>query len=685
MHPTPPKAKIQPYTHSQHNKQRIDNYFWLRERDSPDVLAYLQAENDYTKAVFEPYVALQNTIFEEIKGRIPPNEENPPFFKEGYWYYSKYVEGGEYPIYCRKKQNLEMPEEVTLDVNALSKIYTKYCAVIGASDSPDKSLLKFALDSVGRNNFTIRIKDLKTGDLLPDALEMASPGSVWGNDSKSIFYCKRHPETLREYQVWKHILGTPQTEDALIYEEKDETFSLHLHKTSSKKFLVIYCVSTTSSENLFYALDEPNAQVQSLLPRQANHEYVADHTEEGLFYIHTNKKVENFHLMICPDQAMGNFDAWEDFYYPPTSTYLESFDVFSDFIVLQTRANASTQIEIIDKKGSYNHAITFNDSVYMVQNAGHAMYHTDNIRIIYTSLTTQITYYDYYPAAKELKMIKQTEIPGGHNPSNYKSERIWVSANDGAAIPVSLVYHKDTPVNNGTAPLLQYGYGSYGISMDAYFSPSRLSLLDRGFVFAIAHIRGGQELGRAWYEAGRQKHKRNTFTDFIACSKHLITHGYAHPEKLFAMGGSAGGLLMGAIANMAPNLYKGIIAQVPFLDVVTTMFDDTLPLTTGEYDEWGNPNIPDDFDYILSYSPYDNVEAKNYPAIFVLTGYHDSQVQYWEPAKWVAKLRAAKTDQNLILLYTDMEAGHGGASGRYKPLAEIAKIYTFLLMQLNYK
>ena len=659
-----------------HGHQRQDPYYWMNDRENQEVIDYLNAENTYLKEVMKPTEGLQKQLFEEMKGRIKEQDESVPYFKSGYFWYSRFEKGSEYPVYCRKFGRIEAAEEIILDVNILAE-GKSYFQVGQATCSTNQQLLAFAADEVGRRIYTIHFKNLATQEILKDQIPGVTGNFVWAADQQSIFYSKQDPETLRSYQIFKHILGTPTTQDLLIYEELDEEFSCMVHKTKSEKFILIHSESTISSEVRFIQADQPTASPQMLQPRIAHLEYAADHYGD-YFYIRTNDQAQNFKLVKAPI-ANPRRENWIDVVPDRPEVLLEDFDLFSKYLVTQERSNGLTQIRIQPWVGE-GHSLAFEDETYTAYVGTNPEFDTDVLRFGYNSLVSPSSIYDYHMVTRQKSLLKQQEVVGGHEPSDYHSERIWAKAADGVLVPISLVYQKSTFSKTGKNPVLLYAYGSYGYSMDAYFSSNRLSLLQRGFVFAIAHIRGGEDLGRVWYEDGKLLKKKNTFTDFIACAEHLVQQEYTSPAHLYAMGGSAGGLLMGAVINMRPDLFNGVIANVPFVDVVTTMLDESIPLTTGEFQEWGNPKDKEFYDYMLSYSPYDNVTAKVYPNLLVTSGLHDSQVQYWEPTKWVAKLRNLKTDQNLVLLFTNMEAGHGGASGRFNPLKEIALEYAFLLL-----
>jgi len=671
-----PKAKKIAQLLETHGHQRTDNYYWMRDRENPEVIEYLNAENEYLKTNLKSTEEFQEKLFQEMKGRIKEDDESVPYRKSGYFWYIKYETGGEYPLYCRKKGNLEAPEEIFLDVNRLAE-GKSYYQVSGTAATSDLKTLAFAADEVGRRIYEIHFKDLETGNILSDHIPAITGNFAWAADNQTLFYSKQDPETLRSYQIYSHKLGTSTESDIMIYEEKDEEFSCVVHKTKSEKFILIHSESTISSEMRFLEAANPTGEFTLLQPRIPHLEYAADHYQDH-FWIRTNLEAQNFKLVKAPIAA-PQMENWEDVIPHRETVLLEDFDIFSDFLVVQERTNGLCKINIKPWDGTPSHSLEFDDETYTAWISTNPEYDTTILRFGYNSLVTPASTFDYHMVTKEKTLLKQQEIVGGYETSEYTSARVWAKASDGVMVPISLVYKIDKFSPDGSNPLLLYSYGSYGYSMDAYFSSSRLSLLDRGFVFAIAHIRGGEDLGRGWYEDGKMLKKRNTFTDYISCAEHLIAEKYTSPDHLYAMGGSAGGLLMGAVMNLRPDLFNGLIAAVPFVDVVTTMLDESIPLTTGEFQEWGNPKDKEYYEYMLSYSPYDNVEAKDYPNLLITSGLHDSQVQYWEPTKWVAKLRELKTDSKLLFLHTNMEAGHGGASGRFNSLKEMALEYTFLL------
>ncbi len=684
--PTPPIAPVKKVANQLHGHEWEDNYHWMRLSDEqknaqePDaqtqeVLNYLNAENTYREAVMAHTKKLEETLFEEIKGRIKQTDMSVPYKENGYFYITRYEEGKEYPIYSRKKESLEAQEEIMLNVNDLARDFAYY-AVGGLAVSPDNTMLAYSEDTVSRRQYTIRLVHLVSHTLATDVIPNTTGSVVWANDNKTIFYTKKDA-ALRSFQIYRHTLGTPVSADVLVFHEEDETFSTYIYKTKSKKYLVIGSAATLSQEYRILEADNPTGTFRMFQERERKLEYDISHYGDK-WYIRTNKDgAENFKIMATSENATQK-EHWQDVMpYNPT-VFIEGISLFQEFMVIEERREGITQINIQPWNGKGGHSIAFGEASFTAGLDINPDFETDLLRISYTSLTTPNTTYDYSVSQKKLIVRKQQEVLGGFDAANYVSERKLVKARDGEWVPMSIVYKKGFPID-GTGPVFLYGYGSYGYSMDPYFSSSRLSLLDRGFAFAIAHIRGGQEMGRKWYEDGKFLKKKNTFTDFIDCGDYLVREKYAAKDQLYAHGGSAGGLLMGAVVNLRPDLWKGILAAVPFVDVINTMLDESIPLTTGEFDEWGNPKDKEYFEYMMSYSPYDNVEAKAYPAMLVTTGYWDSQVQYWEPAKWVAKLRAYKTDSNPLLMYCNMETGHGGASGRFRRLRETAMEYAFLL------
>lgn len=676
---TAPTVEIKPKEIITHNHTRIDNYYWLNDPENPDVIAYLNAENEYLDKVMLPIKPLQEKLFEEMKGRIKEQDESVPVKDGEYFYYVKYVEGGEYPVYCRKKGNLDAAEEILLDGNEMGK-GKKYFSIGGYEITDNDEIIAYGVDTVSRRNYTVRFKNLKTGQIYKDQIKNTEGGSyAWAADNKTFFYILRDQKTLLGYQVWRHILGTDVKTDVLVYEETDNQYYMGLYRMKSKKYIAIGSDHNgISSEYQLLEAANPTGEFKTFLPRERGHEYDIEHFEDT-FYIKTNiDNAFNFKLMEVNECETSDISKWKTVIEHLPEVYLEGIEVFKNHLVVQEKNQGLSQLRIINHSTKAEHYLNFGEPAYDANIGSNPSFNTNVLRYSYTSLTTPNSTFDYDMNAQTKELKKQQTVLGGFDKENYVSERVFVTVRDGAKVPVSIVYRKGTKLD-GTAPLLQYSYGSYGYSTDATFGSSRLSLLDRGFVYAIAHIRGGQEMGREWYENGKMFKKMNTFYDFIDCSDFLIKSKYCSPEKLFALGGSAGGLLMGAIINLRPDLYRGVVAAVPFVDVVTTMLDETIPLTTGEFEEWGNPKNKNSYEYMLSYSPYDNVEAKDYPNLLVTTGLHDSQVQYFEPAKWVAKLRTMKTDNNLLLMHTNMEAGHGGASGRFASLKEVAMEYAFII------
>jgi len=675
----PPDVNKIPKELTVHGDTRIDNYFWLNERENPEVIKYLEEENEYTKSVLKPVEKFQEDLFQEMKSRIKETDQSVPYKKNGYFYYTRYEEGKEYPIYCRKKSSLDAKEEIMLDVNVMAEGY-EYFRISGLSVSPDNKLLSFGVDTVSRRKYTIHVKNLESGEIYKDEIPVTTAYAAWANDNKTFFYTKKDDETLRSNKICKHVLGTDYKADKEIFSEDDETFDASVWKTKSGKYIMIGSFSTMSEEYQFLDADNPSGEFKIIQERERGLEYSVSHFGE-YFYITTNLDAQNFRLMRTPINKTSK-ENWEEVIAHREDVFLEGIELFKDFLVVEERAQGLTKLRIINWETKQEHYMDFEEDVYTAYISTNPEYSTDLLRFGYASMTTPNATFDYNMKTHEKELKKQQEVIGDFNSKNYETKRLWATADDGTKIPMSIVYKKGIKLD-GNNPALLYAYGSYGATMDPYFSTVRLSLLDRGFVYAIAHIRGGQYLGRQWYEDGKLLNKINTFTDFNDCAEFLIESKYTSSEKLFAMGGSAGGLLMGAIVNMQPELYKGVVAQVPFVDVVTTMLDESIPLTTGEFDEWGNPKEKEYYDYMLSYSPYDQVKAQDYPAMLVTTGLHDSQVQYWEPAKWVAKLRDMKTDDNILLLYTNMDAGHGGASGRFEALKEIALEYAFIFQQLG--
>jgi len=671
----PPVAKKRPHRLEKHEDVRVDNYYWMSDRNNPEVLAYLKAENDYLNDQFGRTDAIQVELFEEIKSRIKQTDVSVPYREGDYFYYWRYLDGLDYRIYCRKAVGSD-EEQIILNVNKISQNHD-YCDVLCLGLSTDEQILAYAVDTVGRRQYELNFRDLRTNTTLVDVVRDFTGNAVWANDNRTIFYGRQHPETLRSFQIWRHTLGEDVSCDELVYEENDNTFSCAVGKSRSKQYVLIGSYHTSTTEYRYLDAKTPKEALSVFRPRQRGHEYHIDHFRNR-FYMRTNLNAKNFRLLEL-DGPRQEMNEGRELVSHRDAVLFEEYELFRDYFVVQERINGLVSLRIRPWSGNADHAIEFPDAAYDVFiDDCNKLADTDMFRFGYSSLSTPESTYDYDMRTRRRTLLKCDEVLGGFNKNNYCTKRIYATADDGTRVPISLVSRKNTP-HDGTSPLLLYGYGSYGISMDASFSSARLSLLDRGFIFAIAHVRGGEELGRQWYNDGKLLKKKNTFTDFISCAEHLIAECYTASDKVFAMGGSAGGLLMGAILNMRPDLFHGVIAQVPFVDVVTTMLDKSIPLTTGEYDEWGDPEKEQYYGYIKSYSPYDNVLAKEYPNILVMTGIHDSQVQFWEPAKWVAKLRARKTDNNLLLFRTNMDAGHSGASGRYQRYRETALQYAFLL------
>lgn len=664
----------------EHGHTRIDNYYWLNDRENQKVIDYLNAENDYTEAVLADVKDLKNKLFNEIKGRMKQTDLSVPFKYNGYYYYNRFEEGKEYPIFCRKANDLTSQEEILLDANKMAEGKTYYQAG-GFEISPNNKILAYAEDTVGRRKYTIRFIDLESGNFLKDNILNTSGDIAWANDNKTVFYTTID-EALRPFKVFKHVLKQELSSDMEIFHETDATFNVNCYRSKSGQYVFIASSSTVSDEYHYIDADKVDEGIKTIQPRERGLEYSVEHYKEH-FYIRTNWNALNFKIMKTSVEKPSK-ENWQELIGHRENVLIEGFVLFSKFLAVLERTDALTKLHIYNWNDGSDHYIDFNEEVYATDFNVNRDMESDVLRFTYTSLTTPISVYDYNMNIKEKELLKIQEVIGNYDATQYQAERLWAEAEDGTKIPISLVYKKGMRKDTGN-PAVLYAYGSYGSSTDPYFSISRLSLLDRGFVYAIAHVRGGEEMGRQWYEDGKLLKKKNTFTDFIACADFLIKQKYSNSEELFAWGGSAGGLLVGAVANMRPDLFKGIIAQVPFVDVVTTMLDESIPLTTGEFDEWGNPKNKEFYDYMLSYSPYDNVEAKNYPNMLVTTGLHDSQVQYWEPAKWVAKLRDVKTDRNILLLKTNMDAGHGGASGRFKSIEETALNYAFIMKLLNIK
>ena len=676
MHKFPqdyPHPEKNPHRMEKFGETRVDDFYWMKDRENPKVIDFLNRENQYTERVMAPAKSLESTVFEELKSRVKEDESSTPVFERGYYYYARYEKGQQYPLYCRKKGTLQAAEEVLLNGPELAKNHTFYQST-GPNMSPNQEVMAYAEDTVGRRFFNIRFKNLRTGQILPDVIENVRANMVWAADNETIFYTEQHPETLRSEKVYRYSIKTHKKD--LIYFEKDETYSVQVYGSLSDKFIYISSFSTLTTEVQYLPADKPLDHFKVFNKRERGHEYSV--TDGGdMFYIVTNKNAKNYKLMTA---AIGHTESqhWKELIPHREDTYLQDVTVFKHHLVMDERQNGLTQIHITDHQGKNSYYIPFVDQSFMAGVGDNREFDSNVLRFEYESMRLPPSVFDINMVTHKQELRKTHEVPN-YDPHLYRTERIFVTARDGAKVPVSLIMKKDFKAD-GTAPMLIYGYGSYGANMDPWFNADIFSLVDRGFVFAKAHIRGGSEMGRDWYDHGRTLSKKNTFYDFIDCTDYLIKNDYANDKKVYAMGGSAGGLLMGAVMNMRPELYHGIVAQVPFVDVITTMLDDSIPLTTGEYDEWGNPNEKQYYDYIRTYSPYDNVHDAAYPNVLVTTGLHDSQVQYWEPAKWVSKLRQHNKGDSVILLKTDMESGHGGASGRFDQLKETATEYAFILM-----
>jgi oligopeptidase B len=675
--PNPPVAKVEPHYDTMHGQEMVDNYYWLRERDNPDVLAYIEAENAYADSVMMHTADLQEELYEEMVGRIKETDLSVPARKDDYFYYSRTEEGKQYSIYCRKKGSLDAPEEVLLDINELAE--GKEFASLGIYEiSPDHKLLAYGMDYTGSERFTVRIKNLETGEIYPDKIDSVAYSLAWANDNMTFFYTV-FDASWRPYRVYRHQLGQKTSGDVVIFEEDDPMFYVGLDRTRSGEYLLLGAGSQTSQEYHYLRTDNPMGRFKVIQPRTPKLEYAVEHHGDK-FYIVTNDNAINFKLVTAPVNRPGKAN-WTELIPHRDTVMLESISCFADFMAIFERAEGLRRIRIMDIATGNTHTIQMPEPVYAAYGGNNPEFTTDKLRFTYTSMVTPRTVYDYHLADRSLELKKQDEIGGGFESADYTTKRIWAEAPDGARVPISMVYRTST-ADSTPAPLYLYGYGSYGITMDPYFSSGRLTLLDRGFIFAIPHIRGSDAMGRPWYNAGRLLNKRNTFTDFIACAEHLIEEGYTTSDQLVIGGGSAGGLLVGAVTNMRPDLFEIVVAEVPFVDVMNTIMDSTMPLSVIEYDEWGNPYEKEYFDYMMSYSPYDNVTEQDYPHMLIMTGYNDTRVMYWEPAKWVAKLRAHKTDNNRLVLKVNM-AGHGGASGRYDALREQAFEYAFVLDVLN--
>lgn len=671
-----PIATKKPHQLEKHGDIRIDDYYWMNERENPEVIAYLEAENDYYQKSTAHTQKFQEDLFEEMKARIKEDDSSVPYLYNGYYYITRFEKNKDYPIYTRKKGSLGADEEILFDCNEMAK-GNAYFNLRGINISDDNKWVAFAIDTVSRREYVIQIKDLVSGEILPDKIEKTTGTSTWAADNKTLFYSRQDTETLRPEKIYRHIKGTDAQSDQMIYHEKDETFRTFVYRSKSKKYIIIGSGSTMTNEYQILKSDNPEGDFKIFQTRERGLEYSISHFGDS-FYMVTNKDgATNFKLMKTHEEQTSK-ENWQEVIPHRKDVLLEGIDIFKNFLVISERSNGLTQINIHPWNAPENsYYLPFPNETYTAFTTTNVDFDTNQLRFAFQSMATPASVMEINMDTKTQIVLKEQEVLGDFNKDNYEEVRLWATAQDGTKIPISVVYRKGIE-KNGKNPLLLYAYGSYGASMDPYFSSTRLSLLDRGFVYAIAHIRGGEELGRKWYENGKLLKKKNTFTDFIDCSRFLIEEKYTSPEHLYAEGGSAGGLLMGAVINMAPELYNGVIAQVPFVDVVTTMLDDSIPLTTGEYDEWGNPNEKTYYDYIKSYSPYDNVMTQDYPNLYISTGFHDSQVQYWEPAKWIAKIRALRTNNNQLFLDTNMDAGHGGASGRFESLKELAKEFAFL-------
>ncbi|HKV92779.1 MAG TPA: S9 family peptidase [Candidatus Angelobacter sp.] len=677
--PPPPVAKTVHTENHINGGDLVDNYHWLRDKSNPEVAKYLEAENAYTDGVMKPTAALQQKLYDEMVSHIKETDVNVPYREGGYFYYSRWEKGLQYPILARKKGNLETAEEITIDVNELAK--GQPFMSLGAYElSDDGNLAAYSTDNTGFRQYKLRVRDLRTGkdsEVIADKV-----GSVaWASDNKTLFYTVEEDKTKRQYRLYRHVIGSEAGKDDLIYEEKDERFNIGTGKTRSGKYIMLQIGSHTTSEQRYLDASNPNGEWKLIAPRQQDVEYYADdHGDQ--FLIRTNDKGRTFRLISAPISAPGK-ENWKEMVPVRPDVMLNNVDVFEDFYVLVERENGLPELTVVNFATGAKTRITYPEPVYTASPQINREYKTAKFRYAYQSLVTPASVFDYDVEKHTSTLLKQTEVPGGYDPSKYQSERVWATAKDGVKVPVSVVYRKDLKKADGSNPLYVYAYGSYGAILPVTFSSTRLSLLDRGVVMAYAHIRGGGDMGKPWHDAGRMMNKMNTFTDFIACTEYLVANKFGAKDKVAIEGGSAGGLLMGAVTNLRPDLFRVVVSHVPFVDVMNTMLDASLPLTVPEYEEWGNPNEKAAYDYMLKYSPYDNLKKGAYPALLVKTSFNDSQVMYWEPAKYVAKLRTLKTDKNVLLLKTNMAAGHGGASGRYEHLHEIAFDYAFMLAQLG--
>jgi oligopeptidase B len=676
--PRPPVAARRPHEVRSPHGTRVDDYYWLRDdtRRDPEVLDFLAGQNAYADAVLSATQALRDTLYAEMVARVQQDDSTVPYEKDGYWYYRRFESGKEYPIVARRRGSPDAPEEILLDANALAQGHAFHR--LGATEpSANAGLLAYTEDLVSRNQFTLRIKDLATGELLPDTIPNVQAGIAWANDNRTLYYVEKDPVTLLGVRVRRHTLGADPAADPVVYEEPDHSFYISVYKTKSERFVFIHLESTVATEERFAPAGDPGAPFAVFLPRERGHEYSAeDHGDR--FVVRTNWQARNFRLMEAPSASTADRATWRDLVPHRDDTLIEDVEAFRDFVAIAERSGGLRRIRVKSLGSGEEHFLASDEPAYVMTLETNPRQDTDELRYVYSSLTTPPTTYAYDMRTRERRLLKRQPVPGGFDPERYVTERLWATARDGARVPVSLLYRKGL-ARDGSAPLLQYGYGSYGSSSDPYFNPNILSLVDRGFVYAIAHVRGGQEMGRAWYEAGKLLQKKNTFYDFIDTSEFLVRERWAARDRVFAEGGSAGGLLIGAIVNLRPDLYRGVVAHVPFVDVVTTMLDETIPLTSNEFDEWGNPRDKAYYEYMLSYSPYDQVKPQAYPNLLVTTGLWDSQVQYYDPAKWVAKLQRLETGPHVVLLVTNMQAGHGGRSGRFERLRERARDYAFVL------
>jgi oligopeptidase B len=677
-----PIAEKQAYTLNTHSKTRLDNYYWMRddERQNEKILAHLQAENAYCEAQLAPMKPLQNTIFEELKARIVKDDNSVPVKDGKYWYHSEVRGDDEYARHYRSSSMQADNKALLLDVNELAMGY-EFFELGDVALSPCEQLMAYSEDIEGRRIYVVRFKNLETGEILPDILENTEGQIVWANDNKTVFYVRKDLQTLLGHQVFRHALGSDQSQDVLVYEEKDSRFFMGLGKSRDESLIIIDLASTETNDTWVLNADKPNGEFNALMPREEGHEFDVDKLGDT-FYIVTNWQAKNFRLMTATNQTIADKTLWQEHTAHRVDVLLEGVELFNDFLVLSEREQGQARFVVVNKQGN-RMALEFVDPCYYAAIAMNPESDVQTARVYYSSLTTPGSLYDVDLTTGVKTLLKQQKVVGDFNADNYQSERLMITARDGIKVPVSVVYRKDNFKKDGTNPLFQYGYGAYGYTIDPSFSSTSLSLLDRGFVYVIAHVRGSEMLGRAWYEQGKKQHKQNSFNDFIDVTKALVEQGYGDNDKVFASGGSAGGLLMGGVVNQAPELYCGVGCHVPFLDVLTTMLDESIPLTTNEYDEWGNPNDPQFYNVIEAYSPYDNISAQHYPHMLVTTGLHDSQVQYWEPMKWVAKMRELKTDNNILVFKTDMDAGHGGASGRFKSLEEKALEMAFFIALLD--